>query len=633
MSKIKKKDFFSTSVFSVVDKAAEMNGIKETGFNSKMDKEEKKIQSEKNNINQVHLRKDLITSIMESAKSLREMGMMSLSADIVRLYDKVLEERFTVAFVGEFNRGKSSLINRLLNTNILPTSNLPSTALLTRITYGTPKMVVYGKKIDDKKELPLCAQSWEGLTASNFGEMEPEGKVKLYMNNDWLRNYPIDILDTPGAGDLEEKRAKVIGQALICADAAVIAISAASPLSLTEISFIKQKILSTKVPFIALAITKLDEIKLEERDNVIRFVKTKLHALKIDMPVVVADDNIKMPTDEFSPIVGLDKLKALFKIWLLNKDRTRLTEQWLSSNIRGVLNMAHNILLQQNQIFKAKDDEREKIIEQRLIALSKVHGEWQEFRNQMVERCKKCVDVFDAKVEECGNTIIERLQHEVDRMPSAKIWIEKEYSYRVKMELAAISLTLDSFIAKQISNDLRWLNNQLSNQFKTIMSVDIEGLESKESFYIDLNENEIQLDDLTKKRTQTTIATVALTLGASLALASFGGFIPLATLGLGTGANIFANTVFSKKAEEQRIQVKKIIAETIPHIITEASKDCKVKIKILYNNIISEALYSEKKWMQIQRTLIRDANKPQNEDDVMRVKCNLMKVETLMKQF
>lgn len=632
MNKIKNKSFFVTPTASVIKQqhapCEDKEGIPQEGT---MNQDVKP--TENCNINRVQLRKNLIDSIKNAVQSLKAIGMAPLATEIIHLYNKVLEERFTIAFVGEFNRGKSTLINRLLNTDILPTSDLPTTALLTRITYGEPKMTVWSPKENKSKELSLCKQSWEGLTASNFGEKEPEGRVLISMKNNWLKNYPIDILDTPGAGDLEVKRAKVIGQALMCTDAAVMAVSAASPLSLTEQSFIKQKILSTKIPFMALVITKLDEVKFEERDNVVRFIRKKLTSLKMNLPIVVADDNVKMPTDEFKSIVGVDKLKALLKIWLSNENRANLTEQWLTSNVQNVLNIAHGVLLQQKQLIMAKDDERENLINQKLIALSKVHEQWQDLRDQMVNRCHKCVNEFTEKVDECGATIIERLQHELDRMPSAKSWVEKEYSYRVKSELAAVSLTLDSITAKHVSNDLRWLNNQLSNQFKMAMNLELGGLDSKESFFIDLNEKSVQLDDLTKRRTQTTLTTVAITLGASLALASCGGFIPLATLGLGTGANMLANTVFSKKAEKQKEQVKKIIADTIPNIVKEASSDCIVKIKMLYNDIISEALNSERKWMQTQRTLIRDTNKPQNEETAKSVLMHLEKIEILKKQF
>lgn len=582
--------------------------------------------------NRFQLRKRLMEDVNNVVDSLKTMGMLPLASEVIRLYNKVLEEKFSVAFVGEFSLGKSTLINRLLGLDILPVSDLPTTALLTRITYGQPKMVVLGAKGDKLKELPLSKQSWEGLTVSNFGEKEPEGRVILSIPNKWLGKNSIDILDTPGAGDLEVKRAKVVGQALLCADAAIITISATHPLSLTEQSFIKQKILSTKVPFVALAITKLDEIKKEERDSVIRYIKKKLKSLKIDMPIVIADDSIDLPSDEFEAIVGVDKLKALLKIWLLNENRVNLTEQWLISNVLNVLSIANKILLQQKQIIQAKDDEREKLIAQRNLALSKVHGLWQALRDQMVERCRKCVAEFSRKVEENGEAIIERLQHEVDRVPSAKAWVEKEYSYRVKTELASVSLALDSFIARQISCDVRWLNSQLSAQFKAVLNVELEGLGSKDSFLPDVNEKDIHLDDLAKKRTQTTITTVAVTLCASLALASCGGFIPLATLGLGTGANVIANTVFSKKAEKQKEQVKEIIVANIPPIIKEASNDCIVKIKILYNDIISEALTTETKWMQTQRSLIREANKPQTEEAAKRLEMYLENIETLKKR-
>ena len=42
--------------------------------------------------------------------------------------DKITSQHYCVAVIGEFKRGKSSLINALLGAEILPTSVLPMTA-------------------------------------------------------------------------------------------------------------------------------------------------------------------------------------------------------------------------------------------------------------------------------------------------------------------------------------------------------------------------------------------------------------------------------------------------------------------------------------------------------------------------
>jgi GTPase Era involved in 16S rRNA processing len=50
---------------------------------------------------------------------------------------KAVEEEFSIAFCGHFSAGKSSMINRLIGDNILPSSPIPTSANLVRIKSGT----------------------------------------------------------------------------------------------------------------------------------------------------------------------------------------------------------------------------------------------------------------------------------------------------------------------------------------------------------------------------------------------------------------------------------------------------------------------------------------------------------------
>ena len=58
---------------------------------------------------------------------------------------RIHEHSFSIAVVGEFKRGKSTLINALLGKEILPADIAPTSATINRITYGlTPNIdIVY----------------------------------------------------------------------------------------------------------------------------------------------------------------------------------------------------------------------------------------------------------------------------------------------------------------------------------------------------------------------------------------------------------------------------------------------------------------------------------------------------------
>ena len=633
MVKIKNTGFFKKTVEHTDNAPQETASVQEQ---QATDAKEQSEQTEEPPIQRVvRLPHELMQNVKATAEALNKTGFPGLARDVASLYRKVLDEHFTVAVVGEFNRGKSTLINRVLGREILPVSDLPTTALFTRITFGKPgKIKVYDKEGKEIKELPLAGKSWEGLKAANFGEKEPEGHVVVETGDPWLGKYGIDILDTPGAGDLEERRAQVIERCLVGADAAIVAISATTMLSLTEQSFIRHKIMSRGIPFMAIALTKLDEVPVKDREAVITFLYKKLESLKLKIPVVIADDSIEIPGGKYDSIVGIDKLKSMVLSWMCHNERQELMRKWLVTNVRVILNSAAAMIARQKEIIDAGDAEREELIAKRNAELSKVHGQWETLREELRKRCQMCINEFKAKAAEYGNMITETLQHEVARVPVPKDWLENEYSYRVKRELSAMSLSLDNFVAKQVTADLRWLNGEMSRQFKEMVGMEVENLMAKEDFRPDVNDKAIRLASLKDQSVKATVVSSALTLGAALMLGASGAApLILATMGVGTGANIISRKLLEKKGEQQRETLKKLIAGQLPQIIEEASADSSVKIKIIYNDIINEAFATESRWMQTQRTLIRQSVASSGGDAAAKVSQQAETVESLKKLF
>ena len=552
--------------------------------------------------------KNVLDSVKNVAIFLQKNGFPALAQDVVNLYRKVQEERFTVAFVGEFSRGKSTIINRMLNSDVLPVGNLPTTALLTRITQGTVPTLTAVKPGGQKTKLPLKPSSWETLTANNFNGTDPEGHVIVEVNDQWLGTYGIDLLDTPGAGDLDDKRARVIERCIVSTDAAIITVSATALLSLTEQTFIRHKVLSKGIPFVALAISKLDEVALEKRDQVIDYLYKKLASLKMSLPVVIADDSIELPSDKYKRIVGIQALKMLILGWLMNEKRQELTQDWLINNVKNVLNLARVSLVQQKTILNSKAEEKSKLIEEREASLSACHTQWQKLYDAMLDRCQKCIDTFTNKANDLSDQVVENLQHEVGRAMNPKEWLENEYQYRVKRNLLDMSTSLESLVTKTVNADMKWLNNEMSKQFKSTVKVDMESINTKEDFRPDTNKKGLQLNDMKDQSTRATLISSTITLGAALLLGMTGGTLYIATMGVGTLANIKSRIILVKKVEAQRDEVKKLIAEDMPAIMKESTSDAAIKIKIIYNDIISEAYSIEAMWMKTQRDMIHQTS-------------------------
>jgi len=558
--------------------------------------------------NNVEIRKSIVSLVDNTIKTLNEIGMSTLAGRVQNVFNQVVRETFTVGFVGEFSRGKSTLINNLLGTNILPVANLPTTALMTRVRYGIkPKMVVFDSHGIKQKELPLIKDSWSGLTAANFSDNEPEGFVTVLIDKPWLGKYGIELIDTPGAGDLSEKRAKVIGEALLGCESAIITVSAAQPLSLSEKLFIEQRLIANRTPFLALAITRLDLVPEKERDIQIEYIINKLKSWNINIPVLIPDE-IQLPSNKYESIKGIDKLRGIIVSWLQRPERSRLIENWLSSQVMNILVTAQNSLAQQVELYQKSDNERLAIISEKNNKLSEMTLSWGKLRVELTERCGKCYDLFRIKYEDLVQGIVEKLQYEAGHTTQAQKWWNEDYPYRLKIETANLSSQLDHYVSSIVSLDAKWLNDRLNEMFKTYIQIGRNSITDTTTF-LPLSTNRAEFEDLDKKRNMMTLGSAALSIAGLCC-----GLGVIATLGIGSGAGILSNKFLKSKKEEQQQQLKALIAKDVPLALESAITESEKKIKIIYADIASESIKKEKDWLAAQKELIESSNAPKNQD-------------------
>ena len=79
----------------------------------------------------------LINDLRRLREFCRKLNLEKSVPQIDSMLERVHNKVFSIAVVGEFNRGKSTFINALLGKEILPSDILPCSATLNRVTYGT----------------------------------------------------------------------------------------------------------------------------------------------------------------------------------------------------------------------------------------------------------------------------------------------------------------------------------------------------------------------------------------------------------------------------------------------------------------------------------------------------------------
>src|SRR3954463_10124208 len=104
-------------------------------------------------------KREIIKRFEQLANVAESVGMITLARDIrTTRIPKIESEKFHLVVLGEFNHGKSTFVNALLGSDILPTGITPTTASINHVVWAqhpTARAVleVGGEKKVDPKTL------------------------------------------------------------------------------------------------------------------------------------------------------------------------------------------------------------------------------------------------------------------------------------------------------------------------------------------------------------------------------------------------------------------------------------------------------------------------------------------------
>ena len=189
--------------------------------------------------------------------------------EMSRHLELIRTKKYRVAVLGEFSRGKSSLINALLGSSILPADVLPSTATINRVTFGLDPHVeiVYKDGKSEKIAIDAMENYVTKLTEKSQEKAATIEEAVVVYPTVICQNY-IDIIDTPGLNESEDMTFLTKSQ-LNKIDAAIVTISALSPLSETERTLIRSLIESEEICYLIFAVSFIDRIDEEDVERVL----------------------------------------------------------------------------------------------------------------------------------------------------------------------------------------------------------------------------------------------------------------------------------------------------------------------------------------------------------------------------
>ncbi|RMF88018.1 MAG: Dynamin family protein [Nitrospirae bacterium] len=221
------------------------------------------------------LRRVLVSAIAELKGAL--VPVEDERERLATLLDRLESERFHLAVLGQFKRGKSTLLNALLGEAVLPSAILPVTALPTVIEAGERRAARVRLEHDGREEVAESGE--EGLTdfldryvneSSNPENRAGVKEITVTLPAEILRRGVV-LIDTPGIGSVHQHNTVATLNFLGECDAALFVTSPDPPLTEVEVGFLKE--VKGKVPRLFFVLNKADYLEEGEREAAVAFLK------------------------------------------------------------------------------------------------------------------------------------------------------------------------------------------------------------------------------------------------------------------------------------------------------------------------------------------------------------------------
>jgi len=207
------------------------------------------------------------------AELAQELGSDYAFEEAKGLAERLAEGRFYSACIGQFKRGKSMLLNALLEDRILPTGVVPITTVPTVVRYGRSRTA----------RVRFEGGTWTGIAPEELAqyvseEHNPENAkgvngVEVFCPSALLADG-MCFVDTPGLGSVFAGNTAATRAFVPHIDAAIIVVGADPPTAGEELTLVEQ--VGKQVRDLVVILNKADRVSEAERKAAKEFTKRVL---------------------------------------------------------------------------------------------------------------------------------------------------------------------------------------------------------------------------------------------------------------------------------------------------------------------------------------------------------------------
>ncbi len=256
--------------------------------------------------------------------------------DNLKQWDKAITKRrtepFSLVVLGDFKRGKSTIINAILGKSIAPVNVAPETFTINSISYGeTPTAEAV---LSNGQRIMLTADDLQRERLEKLTRAFPDSLEYIDIRDNAEILKEIRIVDTPGLSDLDCLD-KQVQDYLVNADAIVYVASALSPFSESEQLFLATHIRPMSFSKLFVLVNMIDAMgSMKDIEKIINRVSERCEQI--------------VPNAFVYGVSGIDEYRR--KIGLNRPDLTGLQEFYENEFLKFEMSLKREIILQKDFI-------------------------------------------------------------------------------------------------------------------------------------------------------------------------------------------------------------------------------------------------------------------------------------------
>jgi ribosome biogenesis GTPase A len=218
-------------------------------------------------------RDDGASRLLALATLATELGSEHVANEASELATRLAEGRFFVACVGQFKRGKSTLIGALIGESILPTGFLPVTAVPTVIRFGSSKRARIRFTHGTWREIALPELEQYVSEEHNPENIKEVAGAEVFVPSSLLATG-MCLVDTPGLGSVFSGNSATTQAFIPHIDAALVVTGFDPPLAGEELALVES--VAKHVSHLIVVLNKADKAMEAERAAAIAFTRRLL---------------------------------------------------------------------------------------------------------------------------------------------------------------------------------------------------------------------------------------------------------------------------------------------------------------------------------------------------------------------